>query len=99
MSHNCKIDCGIEAIVDYVDLSADKIVCVGTDRFRETSQALGMYPLAGDFSAFGFDLVVDQDLQINQTVTVPTGKTWKCFRDLEINAGGDLRIDGTLILG
>lgn len=99
MSHSCTVDCGIEAEVTHVNLFADRPTCVGTDQFMETIQVIGRYPMGGDFNNFGFDLVVDQDLEVNQRVVVPTGRTWRVFRDVKINAGGTLVVDGTIISG
>lgn len=99
MSHECTVDCGIEADVDFVDLSADRFTCVGVNRFREVSQVLGEYPLAGDFAKFGFDLVVDQDLEVFQRVEVPIDKVWRVCRSLIINEDGILIVSGIIIIG
>ena len=99
MSHECQVDCGIDAAVTYLELDADRPSCIGRDRILEASEILGEYPLAGNFSKYDYDLVIDQDMEVNQRVLIPANRTWRACRDLIINDGGLLIIDGTLILG
>jgi hypothetical protein len=98
MSCDCSTDCGLRVDVEYVDLAAERPSCIGPDRIWEASQILGEYPGAGDFSKYDYDLVIDQDMEVNQRVRIPDTHVWRACRDLIIN-DGILIVDGTLILG
>jgi hypothetical protein len=93
------LDCGIKADLTVEEISAERIFCGEPDFSRETAKVFGEYPLAGDFEKTGYDLVVDGDLEVNQRVHVPDTRQWRACRDVEINEGGQLIIDGTLTIG
>ena len=98
MSHDCTLDCGIEADTSFVELYADKLICGEPDTPFEVSHLCGEYPLGGDFNGFGYDLVVDQDLEVNQRTVVPAGRTWRVFGAV-VDPGGLLIVNGTIITG
>lgn len=98
MSHECVIDCGIQALVEWVDLSAERLVCLDQEQGHETLQTCGNYPMGGDFAKFGFDLVLDQDLEVYQRVKVPAERTWRICRNVIIN-DGFLCVEGEIIIG
>lgn len=99
MSDVCTTDCSVGVCLDYVALDLSKLDCAPPGYTDDPTHVLGCYPLAGDFDKDGYDVVYLTDLNVFQLMTVPENAIWRICSDLIIEPGGELVVDGTIIIG